>query len=403
MRNPDSGLWAINSSTVTTSDSDFLDNTADGVLVEQSALTMTGGTISGSTGGARFKNGAGTLTGVTIVNNSDVGVQGASSAVNIVGGRVEGSTHWGVNAFVDSITLGSSELAVTGTRICNNQGVGLNAQDTAVTLTDMTLCANANDGLRQKGGAAYTLRTTVTGNQGKGLTFNSANPVVVRDARVGANADNGVQIVGSSAMSVSGSVVYSNIGDGLTILDCPASQISNNLVYANGGSGIQLVGDASGSPNAQVLNNTIFGNAQRGLVIGGSNAKPPSSGAMVLRNIIQGNGGVGLQVNDLSLPGYVGDYNLNADSYFIRTPIGLHDIIADPLLVRPAGADGILGGAGAADDDFHLSQRLAGQSVASPAVDAGGIDVTAAGIQGTTRTDGVSDTGVVDLGYHYGP
>jgi hypothetical protein len=124
---------------------------------------------------------------------------------------------------------------------------------------------------------------------------------------------------------------------------------------------------------------------------------------VVRRNIFQGNGTAGLQVNELSLPGYIGDYNLSADRYGVRTPVGIHDIIiADALFVGPAGPDGILGGVGAADDDFHLSQLAAGQSASSPAVDAGDVTAIAAGMeQLSTRTDGSPDISQVDLGYHY--
>ena len=103
---------------------------------------------------------------------------------------------------------------------------------------------------------------------------------------------------------------------------------------------IQIGGDTSGSPNAQVLNNTVYANADRGLMIGSGNAKPASAGAVVLRNIFQQNGTAGLQISDTSLPGYTGDYNLNFDPYGPLTPIGLHDVLSDPLFVGPAGADG---------------------------------------------------------------
>jgi len=51
---------------------------------------------------------------------------------------------------------------------------------------------------------------------------------------------------------------------------------------------------------------------------------------------------------------------------------------------------------------FYLSQSQAGQPQNSPAVDAGSQFAEAAGLsQRTTRTDGVLDSGQVDLGFHY--
>jgi parallel beta-helix repeat protein len=278
------------------------------------------------------------------------------------------------------LILGPGNATLDGLDIRNANGAGIEIQDgAAVTLSYSALCDNGQEGLRQTGGSARIVQVTATGNHGTG-----------------------VSVTGLTEFSLQDSVAASNRGKGVQVLDSAAPQLVNNLIYANASSGVVISGQVTGSPNAQVLNNTIFGNGNRGLLIGGSNLKPPSQGATVLRNIFQANMKAGLQVNGLSLPGYIGDYNLSADAYGALTPIGMHDIIADPLLVNPAGVDGILGGDGAADDDFHLDQRVAGQSMTSPAVDAGGIDVASAGLYGTTtRTDGVADSGAVDIGYHY--
>jgi len=386
------GLWALNHSTVTLLSSRVADNVTNGVLAWQSVVAITGGTITGSKdGGARFTQGStGTLSGVNVSGNTDVGVQGISSTVSVSGGTVEGNTRVGIESIVDRGKGGPTQLAVTGTRVCGNQGPGINAQDaTAVVLSDVTLCANSAEGLRQVGGTAQILRATVQQNRTKGISLNAATQLSVQNATIDRNGDNGLQVAGTPEAVISGSVMVSNGGDGITILDSPSVQIVNNLVYGNMATGIFLSGDVSGSPDAQVLNNTLFANA-RGLVIGESNAKPPSQGALALRNILQGNAIVGVQVNQLSLPAYSGDYNLSVDQYFILTPVGFHDILADPMFVDPAHGD------------FHLMQRVAGQRATSPAVDAGGIDVSTAGLTGlTTRTDGRPDTGIVDLGYHY--
>ena len=53
---------------------------------------------------------------------------------------------------------------------------------------------------------------------------------------------------------------------------------------------------------------------------------------------------------------------------------------------------------------FYLSQRAAGQSQTSPLVDAGPVTAASLGLnETTTRTDGVGDAGMVDLGVHYPP
>jgi hypothetical protein len=56
------------------------------------------------------------------------------------------------------------------------------------------------------------------------------------------------------------------------------------------------------------------------------------------------------------------------------------------------------------DEDFHLSQTAAGQGSDSICVDAGSDTAENLGMDDkTTRTDGVPDTGIVDMGYHYQP
>jgi hypothetical protein len=69
-----------------------------------------------------------------------------------------------------------------------------------------------------------------------------------------------------------------------------------------------------------------------------------------------------------------------------------HCITSDPLFV--AGPKG----------ECYLSQVASGQGLDSPCVDAGGDTAASLGLDAkTTRTDAVTDTGVVDMGYHYEP
>jgi hypothetical protein len=98
----------------------------------------------------------------------------------------------------------------------------------------------------------------------------------------------------------------------------------------------------------------------------------------------------------LSVPdGAVVRHNLVESTNEVLDPSNL---IADPLFVDPA------------EGDFHLSQLDAGQGAQSPAVDAG--SAPAADVcpdspdlpcfdGWTTRTDGGTDTGQVDIGYHH--
>ena len=69
--------------------------------------------------------------------------------------------------------------------------------------------------------------------------------------------------------------------------------------------------------------------------------------------------------------GWQGTGNINSDPLFVTGPLG----------------------------DYYLSQIAAGQAQNSPCVDTG--DPASSMIIGTTRTDEIQDSGVVDMGYHY--
>jgi hypothetical protein len=188
-------------------------------------------------------------------------------------------------------------------------------------------------------------------------------------------------------------------------------QAINNLAYANGsmplvGGGIQ-VGGAVGSNSAVVEFNTCYANGVNGILIG--TGQGPSTQAKVFYNIVSSNGQNGVQLGDnttyqVDLPGYSEGYNLAfGNNYGAGLQRPTNDLLGfDPEFVDPAGPDGILGGAGFADDDFHLSQIAAGQMATSPAVRFADIDPTMAPIMGrTTRTDGVPDADNADIGFHY--
>ena len=90
-----------------------------------------------------------------------------------------------------------------------------------------------------------------------------------------------------------------------------------------------------------------------------------------------------------------GDFGLyNSVTKEIQTFTGKQlsstNVIANPQLV-----EGPLG-------KFYLSQGAAGQDVNSPAVDAGDRTAVNASLDGyTTRIDGIHDSGIVDIGYHF--
>jgi hypothetical protein len=87
-----------------------------------------------------------------------------------------------------------------------------------------------------------------------------------------------------------------------------------------------------------------------------------------------------------------GNYTWNYNNFRDSVPSGNGNFSQDPLFINISNRD------------FHLSHTAAGQGADSPCIDAGGD--TAANLNldtRTTRSDGVTDSGTVDLGYHYLP
>jgi hypothetical protein len=132
----------------------------------------------------------------------------------------------------------------------------------------------------------------------------------------------------------------------------------------------------------------------------GSDAKAIDSifqknGAGAIVEMAQENGDNSIVTHSLFADNTGGDYGVYDEKtqhtqILAGADLDVTNLNADPLFV-----DGPLG-------TVYLSQTDAGQSVTSPAVDAGSALADDLGLGGrTTRTDGAGDTGVVDIGYHF--
>jgi len=253
--------------------------------------------------------------------------------------------------------------------------------------------------------------------------------------------DSGVALNQAHHSIVRNNVSFSNRSLGIQVVNADDVQVMNNLVYANGGrkvgGGIQVGGDA-GSHRAVIESNTVYANGVNGLLIGTGGV--PSTDARVRYNIVSGNGENGIQLDasidgGVSAIGYCAEYNINTDGYGRIQPPNcaacmattnvaapctvpacrpegfdgctirpVSDLSRDPAFVSPRGADNCLGGSRFWDDDFHLQQLAAGQSIDSPAVNFSRETAEMLGLDDrSTRTDGVADSGPADLGHHYLP
>lgn len=297
---------------------------------------------------------------------------------------------------------------------------------------------NAN-GLRIVGYCSTRIEGFTVTNAVSGVRIEQADHSVLRNNVSGANLETGFVVKNAPGALVRDNVSVSNRKLGIEIVDSDDVAVTNNLVYGNGtrgsGGGIQ-VGGTAGSRRAVIQNNTVYGNGANGLLIGTGGVASP--GALVRYNLIAANGKNGIQLDNnntggISAIGYCAGYNINTDGYAailsancaacsastnVSAPCSrppcrpqggsgctirpLDDLTNDPALVNPRGVDGCLGGRWSADDDFHLQQIAAGQTIDSPAVDfSADVPVTLELDARSTRTDGVPDANLVDVGYHY--
>jgi hypothetical protein len=184
--------------------------------------------------------------------------------------------------------------------------------------------------------------------------------------------------------------------------------MENNLIFNNHQVGISIT--SFNLSRVVIANNTVDGNNHKfakderagGIVFG-----YPHQGeftAVVKDNIVTNNH-YGNVVNYTGtelfpFPGATIEsshnnvWNPEGDAGYVGCTPGSKDGSKDPLFAETGSAE--------KTGAYYLSQRSSGQPAQSPCVDRGSAQASAAGLSnGTTRTDGVADSGMVDLGYHY--
>lgn len=387
--NGEVGVDAVSSGSLTLKRNSVAGNTATGVSLVAAAgatirLDLTNNSIS-KNGSGLFIGGAsgGTVADNTVADQRTDGVViRQSTRLSILRNQVTGSNGNGLAVGVGTEESGGSEFVVLANQVRKSAKAGITVFATG------SIAANGN---------------TVTESGMTGLSLQAAGDPLqpsISNNTVGMSGTHGIFLRGSEAGVMQNNVVFSNGDTGITLRSAPGVLVANNLVYANVREGLAVGTGDLAAPNAIIVNNTVYANGSWGLLVGTSLA--PSAGAMVVSNIFQANVGGGIAIAGSSTCGYIAGHNVNVDGYGMGTPRSAYDVIADPLLFNPAGLDGRLGGAGYADDDFHLQQGRGGQTLDSPAVDAGPTTVAQIGLTGTTARGGAADLGTVDVGYHYG-
>ncbi|RLA94590.1 MAG: hypothetical protein DRG83_19565 [Deltaproteobacteria bacterium] len=214
-----------------------------------------------------------------------------------------------------------------------------------------------------------------------------------------------------AVVTAKNNVIYNNTGysgGGVVLCSKDTSQIvfSNNLIHENeargswaGGGGGSL--DSYNSGEIEFSNNTVTANVAP-FSGGGLDIHQHDNGTInIIDSIIWGNSisgtlafGENLYIGGDSVSSVTLSYCLFNEAYpSAGWTDGGHNITGDTI--DPLFVTGSLG-------DYYLSQEGAGQAETSPCVDAGSDTAANLGLDHmTTRTDEVSDSGIVDIGYHY--
>ncbi len=370
-----------NSSSPTITGCEILNNKSSGIYCDNSSPTLKNCKIGNNSGGRGGGIGCRNQSCPTIENCLISENQAINFTMDAPGGGIA--------------ILAESDPVLTNCTIVDNwayYGGGIYCHESAPTLTNCII--HNNSGIIAGGGIYCDMHclSTITGceilnNQagyGGGIYCRQSSPTL-KNCKIGNNS------------GVDGGGIYCYNQSSPNIENC---LISGNQVYYPGpggpasGGGIAILAES----DPVLTNCTIVDNSAD---YGGGIYCHDLSDPTAVNCIIWANSALvyGNQI-------YMGDMpsctlTLNCCAY---SDYGVLDVVGpgvnpepncindDPLFVT--GPDG----------DYYLSQAAAGQGSDSPCLDAGSDTAANLGLDTkTTRTDGVTDTGTVDIGYHYDP
>jgi len=369
------------------------------------------------------------------------GIRCSSASPSIIGNVISNgyaNDGGGIYLYKSSAVIDGNTISgcVAGSDVDSGDGGGICGYGTGnVRIWRNTISDNhangGGGGIYCEMDAASIIGNTIRGNtcdtyEGGGLSIRGCTTPVIAHNLI---TDNHAHDAGTWA---------SAYGGGVSCVNCPAALILNNRITDNladhVGGGIYL----SWSASALLANNLIAGNeAKPAYEWGGGGICCGSASITMVNTTLVGNtgdkgGGLYLD-SDTSVTmtnsivrdniATAGDqirlgYNSGAS---IELTVAHNDIQGgeSAVLVMPGGtlnwapgnidADPLF--VTGSDGDYYLSQVAAGQGADSPCVDAGlnlaavTCWTTTTGIEClssfTTRTDGINDQGVADMGYHY--
>ena len=279
----------------------ILDNSQIGVLVPGNAvgtpsLTMTGGdVVIGNLAGIDIESGALSASDLTVQQNTG----GSGIQLNSGGAHQLSVTTVNTNGGF-GVGLTSGSLTAPGLVANNNGSHGVLVSGGTLTTTGTILTQNGGRGLAMSGGTVSVTGGTLSGNALAGVIA-TGGTLTISGTELTANGTYGVHLTGATAVLL-GANIHDNSGNGVLVNESNGATVnvgSNATVTTinhNGGSGILV--DAApattgGANSVTVERATISGNSAFGIYLAGDDG---SVAATIKDSSITGNGDVGLMV-----------------------------------------------------------------------------------------------------------
>jgi len=237
-----------------------------------------------------------------------------------------------------------------------------------------------------------TLLPSMKTNAGGGICCAQSSPTIKGCYIKGNYCDNGPGVfletswamIQDNILSDNGTTDYPVTGSGIFMWSNSAPEVRNNLFYHNeayAGAGMYI-----GASHPNIVNNTFYGN----------NSKKKGGGIWY-----QNNTGVEANITNnilwKNIAAFQKEISIDSGSPIVTYCdvdggwTGTGNINADPLLIDPDNGD------------FHLQQDPCQPGVTNPCVDSGSDTAFNLSMHSCwTRSDGVPDSGIVDMGFHYG-
>ncbi|HEY9285660.1 MAG TPA: Calx-beta domain-containing protein, partial [Pyrinomonadaceae bacterium] len=315
--------------------------------------------------------------GAAALANGQIGIL-VSSAGNTIGGTSAGARN--VVSGNGNAGILISGAAATGNAVQGNY-VGTDAAGTAAVANAFNgVQINNSAGSNTVGGTGPAARNVISGNGLNGVSVQAAGNTVQGNfigtkadgASALANAANGLivnnagsNLIGGTAAGA-GNVISGNTGAGVSLeINSTGNVVRGNLIGTN-------AAGAAAVPNGSAGVSIAFG-SNANTVGGDDDDDGAADGAVAARNVISGNGGVGLSIQSASANTVQGNF------------VG---VAADGLTAAGNGNIGVF--VGASDNQIGGTAAGAGNLVA---FNAGGVQVGAGAVNNAIRANLIHSNG----------